>query len=81
MRMLAALAAVLIGFWLKPENSALGGLALCFGLNGLGAWLYLYDSRRPRLTLRRIAGATLFLVGIGAGIGGYLWAAVTGGGY
>jgi len=61
--------------------AAVGGLALCFGLNSLGAWLYLYDRRRPRLTMRRIVGAFLFMDGIGIGIAGYIWAAASGGGY
>ncbi len=66
---------------LQPESLSLGGLAICFGLNLLGGWLYLYDDRRPRLTGRRLVGLTVIVGGWLAGAGGYLWAALSGGGY
>src|SRR5258708_15474726 len=69
------------GVWLKPEYFSVGGLLAACGGNLLGGRLYLYDRRCPRLTIRRVAGGILMAIGCLLGAGGYLLAALNGGGY
>ena len=66
---------------IAPEYASVGGLLLCCLCNLFGGWLYLYDDRRLRLTIRRAFGGILIAVGVAFGLGGYLWSALNGGGY
>jgi hypothetical protein len=66
--------------WLQPQDAALGGILLGNSPNLLGTWLYLYDDRR-RWTGRRVLGTAVVTCGWLRVIGGYLWAAESGGGY
>jgi hypothetical protein len=67
--------------WFKPQYAAVGGLVFGNCLNLFGGWLYLYDDRRPCWTRRRLAGVIVIVAGIATMISGYLWAAMSGGGY